>query len=66
MFQQVGQGARIRKVVDGNDLDVLVVLDRAEDVPADPAESVDADAHDIPLCVWSPANWSEDHRTLPG
>ena len=66
MFHQVGQGGGVREVVDSDDLDVLIVLDCAEDVPADPAESVDSDAHDVPLCVWSPANWSEDDRAFPG
>ena len=46
VFQEVGQGGGIGQVVDGDDLDVRVVLDRAEDVPSDPAESVDADAHE--------------------
>jgi len=55
VLQQMGEGGRIGQVVDGDDLDVRVVLDRAEDVAADPAESVDADAHDVPPWVWSPA-----------
>jgi hypothetical protein len=50
----VGDGLHIRQVVDPHHLDVLeqrVLADGPKDVPADPAEAVDADAngHVYPL-----------------
>jgi hypothetical protein len=48
--QQVGERARVRQVVDGDPLDLgrlprVPRHGRAEDVPADPAESVDSHAY---------------------
>ena len=54
VLQQVGEGVRAGQVVDGDDLEQVVeaaLLDRLEDLAADPAEAVDRD----PV----------DHRLLP-
>ena len=45
VFQEVGEGLRVREVVDGDDLDVrhLPLVERAEDTASNPSEAVDAD-----------------------
>jgi hypothetical protein len=42
VFEQVGEGLGVGQVVDGHDVDRLVADRGAHDVPADPAEPVDA------------------------
>ncbi len=44
VLQQVGEGLRVRDVVHGDEVDLLVVQRGAQDVAADPAEAVDAHA----------------------
>jgi hypothetical protein len=41
----VRQGLRVRQIIDGHDIDVLVALAGAEKVPADPSETVDCDSY---------------------
>ena len=45
VLQQVRERVRAGQIVDRDEIDVLVAERRPHDVPADPAESVDADPH---------------------
>ena len=53
VFEQMEVGFRIEEVVNGDDFHFILIfgVQSAEDLPADTAETVDADSY---FCMWNP------------
>ena len=58
-FNRCASVCRVGEIVDRDEVDVRVAERRAHDVPADPAESVDADPyrHRISSRPWFEGSW---------
>src|SRR5881398_111490 len=58
VLEEVGQGGRIRDVVDRNDLEVAPAQGGAVDIAPDAAKPIDANLHRHDA---SPRYWGDDH-----